>query len=62
LEHAPRHPDHAAVLSDLDPELDGLPLGVPVDLFVGKWLGLPTNVVVLPRSAAATTGTIATRL
>jgi hypothetical protein len=30
LEHAPRDPDHAVVLADLDPELDGLLLGVPV--------------------------------
>jgi hypothetical protein len=29
LEHPPRHPDHAAVLADLDPELHGLPLGIP---------------------------------
>jgi hypothetical protein len=26
--YAPRHPDNATVLADLDPELDGLPLGV----------------------------------
>ena len=24
-----RDPDHAAVLADLDPELDGLPIGIP---------------------------------
>jgi hypothetical protein len=30
LEHAPRDPDHAAVFADLDPELDGLMLGIPV--------------------------------
>jgi hypothetical protein len=29
LEDAPWDPDHAAVLADLDPELDSLPLGVP---------------------------------
>jgi hypothetical protein len=29
LEHAPRDPDHAAVFSDLDSELYGLPLSVP---------------------------------
>jgi hypothetical protein len=29
LKHAPRHPDHAVVFADLDPELDGLLLGVP---------------------------------
>ena len=29
LEHAPRDPNHAAVLADLDPELHGLPLGTP---------------------------------
>jgi hypothetical protein len=29
LEHPPRNPDHAAVLANLDPELHGLPLGVP---------------------------------
>jgi hypothetical protein len=27
LEYAPRDPDDAAVLADLDPELHGLPLG-----------------------------------
>jgi hypothetical protein len=30
LKHPPRDPDHATVLPDLDPELDGLPLRVPV--------------------------------
>jgi hypothetical protein len=30
LKHPPRHPDHAAVLADLDPELHGLPLGIPL--------------------------------
>jgi hypothetical protein len=29
LEHPPRHPDHAMVLADLDPELHRLPLGIP---------------------------------
>jgi hypothetical protein len=29
LEHAARDPDDAVVLSDLDPELYGLALGVP---------------------------------
>ena len=29
LERAPRHPDHTLVLADLDPELKGLPLGIP---------------------------------
>jgi len=33
LEHAPRDPHDAAVLTDLDPELHGLPLGVPMDVF-----------------------------
>ena len=28
-EHAPRDPDHAVVPADLDPELHGLPLGIP---------------------------------
>ena len=28
LEYAPRDPDHAMVLADLDPELHGLPLGI----------------------------------
>jgi hypothetical protein len=32
LEHAPRHPDDAAVLANLDPELHGLLLGVPIDV------------------------------
>ena len=29
LEHSLRHPEHASVLADLDPELHGLPLGIP---------------------------------
>jgi hypothetical protein len=29
LKRAPRHPDHAAVLADLNPELHGLALGIP---------------------------------
>ena len=29
MEQAPRDPDHAVVLADLDPELHGLPLGIP---------------------------------
>jgi hypothetical protein len=35
LEHAPRHPDHAVVLANLDLELHGLPLGIP-RAFSGK--------------------------
>jgi hypothetical protein len=30
LEHPPRDPDHAAVFVDLDPELYGLVVGVPM--------------------------------
>ena len=33
MEHTARDPYDAAVLPDLDPELDGLPLGVPVGVF-----------------------------
>ena len=29
LEHPPGNPDHAAVLADLDPKLDGLWTGIP---------------------------------
>jgi hypothetical protein len=29
LEHPLGHPHHATVLADLDPELDGLLLGIP---------------------------------
>jgi hypothetical protein len=29
LEHPSRDPDDAVVLADLDPELDGLPVGIP---------------------------------
>jgi len=29
LEYAPRDPDHAAKLAHLDPELHGLPFGIP---------------------------------
>jgi hypothetical protein len=35
LEHAPRDPEDAAVLPDLDPELHGLLIGVPVGV-LGK--------------------------
>jgi hypothetical protein len=35
LEHTARDPDDAPVLSDLDPELDGLLLGVPVGVLGG---------------------------
>jgi hypothetical protein len=41
LEHAPRHPNHVAVLADLDPELHGLPIGIPADV-----LGKVKNMVV----------------
>jgi hypothetical protein len=33
LKHPPRDPDHAVVLADLDPELYGLPLGIPAGVF-----------------------------
>jgi hypothetical protein len=33
LEHPPRNPDNAIVLSDLDPELHGLPIRVPAGIF-----------------------------
>jgi hypothetical protein len=39
LEHAPRNPDHAAVLADLDPELHGLPLGIPSGVLGGTAVG-----------------------
>jgi hypothetical protein len=29
LENSPRNPNHLAVCADLDPELHGLPLGIP---------------------------------
>jgi hypothetical protein len=35
LEHAPREPDHAAVLADLDPDFHRLPIGVPAGV-LGK--------------------------
>jgi hypothetical protein len=35
LEHAPRHRDHAPILAGLDPELDGLPLGIPAGVLGG---------------------------
>jgi hypothetical protein len=40
LEHAPRDPDNALVLANLDLELHRLPLGIPagaVSAFLGKW-------------------------
>jgi hypothetical protein len=52
LEYAPRDPDHGAVLADLDPELHGLPLGIPAGV-LGEgeehdsipWLGLLNDVL-----------------
>jgi hypothetical protein len=35
LKHAPRDPDHAAVLTDLDPELHGLLLAIPAGVLRG---------------------------
>jgi hypothetical protein len=35
LEYAPRYPDHALVLADLDPELYGLQLSIPAGV-LGK--------------------------
>jgi hypothetical protein len=35
LEDAPRHPDHTPVLADLDPELNGLALGIPPGVLGG---------------------------
>jgi len=32
LEHPSRDPDHAVVIADLDPELHGLPLGIPAGI------------------------------
>jgi hypothetical protein len=39
LEDAPRHPDQPAVLADLDPELHGLPLGIPAGVLGHRRLG-----------------------
>jgi hypothetical protein len=39
LEHALRDPDHAVVLADLDPELHGLPIGIPAGILGERWLG-----------------------
>jgi hypothetical protein len=42
LEHAPRHPDHLAVLADLDPELDRPAFGIPAGAFWnGDWETVP---------------------
>jgi hypothetical protein len=42
LEHPPRNPDHAAVFADLNPELHGLPLGVPAGvLWNDGWETVP---------------------
>ena len=42
MEHAPRDPDHAVVLADLDRELHGLPLGIPAGVLGGRRLGNDT--------------------
>jgi putative ABC transport system substrate-binding protein len=39
LEDAPRDPDHAVVLADLDPDLHRLPLGIPAGALGERWLG-----------------------
>jgi hypothetical protein len=36
LEYAPRDPDHAVVLADLDPELHRLPLAIPAGVLGGR--------------------------
>ena len=48
LEHPPRHPDHAVVLADLDPELYGLPLGIPAGVLGEGRLGnsVPCAIVI----------------
>ena len=45
LEDAPRHPDHAAVLADLDAELHGLPRGIPAGVLGERlWETVPLAV------------------
>jgi hypothetical protein len=39
LKHAPRHPNHPSVVADLDPELHGLPLGIPAGVLRERRLG-----------------------
>jgi hypothetical protein len=52
LEHAPREPDHAAVLADLDPELHRLPLGIPAGRPPERRLGKPAAPAILLGGAA----------
>jgi hypothetical protein len=40
LEYSPRNPDHATVLADLDPELDGLAFGIPAGVLRADATGL----------------------
>ena len=39
LENPPRNPGDAVVLADLDPELHGLPLGIPAGILGERRLG-----------------------
>ena len=52
LEYSPRDPDHAAVLADLDPELHGLPLGIPAGVLGERWLGNDAARAILLTGAA----------
>jgi len=60
LEYAPRDPDHAAILSDLDPELDGLPIGIPAGILgegeenMGLRLRAERNATLSPTCLAPT--------
>ena len=45
LEYSPGDPHHALVLADLDPELHGLPLGIPAGVLGGKVKNMATAIL-----------------
>ena len=56
MEHAPRNPDHAMVLADLDPELHGLPLGGPAGVLGERRLGKGDPRAILLKAAVGASG------
>jgi hypothetical protein len=52
MEHSPPDPNHPAVLANLDPELDGLALGIPADVLGKVKNATPTHGLVHFFSAA----------
>jgi hypothetical protein len=56
LEDAPRNPDYAVVLADLDPELNGLALGIPAGVLGKRRLGNGSPCAILVTRPNPSTG------